>query len=134
MGGIITDSHLVARDRMGRLVTFLGRLVQDGWVGQARGIGIDTATAVLVEPTTGLATVVGSGTSDSAAFFVAPTAGSVLVCKPKSPQTYTDLSVVRLTPGETFDLSTWTGGAGLHDSISARDGVLTPLGAGTISG
>ena len=50
MGGKITDSHFVARDRMGRLVTFLARIVQDGWATEARGIGIDEKTALGIRP------------------------------------------------------------------------------------
>src|SRR5215212_5066105 len=65
MGGIITDSHFVTRDRMGRLITFLARIVQDGWTPTAKGIGIDERTALAVEPS-GRVTVFGSG----AAYFL----------------------------------------------------------------
>lgn len=134
MGGVITDSHLVQRDRMGRLVTFLARLAQDGWAGQPRGIGVDYETAVEVEPKTGRATVVGSAPF-SAAFFLEPTASSLLVCQPKTALTYTNLSVVRLTPGETFNLNTWSSHDGLDYSLSADNGILTSsLGAGRIYG
>src|SRR5581483_6810491 len=50
MKGIITDSHFVKRDRMGRLVTFLARLIEDGWTKLARAVCIDEQTALLVEP------------------------------------------------------------------------------------
>ena len=33
----ITDSHFVARDRMGRLITFLARIATDGWTASADG-------------------------------------------------------------------------------------------------
>ena len=59
MKGIITDSHFSTRERMGRLVTFLARIVQDGWASEVHGIGIDETTAVLVEK--GKASVVGKG-------------------------------------------------------------------------
>ena len=39
--GMITDSHFSARQRMGRSITFLSRIVQDGWAAQGHGIGID---------------------------------------------------------------------------------------------
>ena len=41
--GLITDSHFMARNREGRLVAFITRL-------NARGLGIDEATAVLLQP------------------------------------------------------------------------------------
>ena len=48
LAGIVTDTHFVERDRMGRLLVFLARIVQDGWAKTARGIGVDRETAVLV--------------------------------------------------------------------------------------
>ena len=33
------DSHFVTRDRMGRSLTFLARIVNNGWAAQPRGIG-----------------------------------------------------------------------------------------------
>ena len=34
---------------MGRLMTFLARIVNDGWAAQARGIGVDESTTVAVD-------------------------------------------------------------------------------------
>lgn len=48
--GIITDSHFSARKRMYRTITFMSRIIQDGWATQVHAIGIDETTAVLVEP------------------------------------------------------------------------------------
>src|SRR4029434_6875584 len=59
------DSHFVTRDRMGRSLVFLARIVNSGWATQPRGIGIDEETALLVLPT-GAATMVGTG----AAYFL----------------------------------------------------------------
>lgn len=55
----ITDTHLVVRDRFGRLVVFLARIIGDGLLppGSAvYGIGIDQASAVAVD-SDGTATV-----------------------------------------------------------------------------
>ena len=57
MHGLITDQHLIERDRMGRTLTFMARLVTDGWTSQPRAIAIDRETAVLVDAA-GHATVV----------------------------------------------------------------------------
>ena len=61
MAGLITDQHLQERDRMGRTVTFLARLVQDGWTNEARAIAADRETALLVDPDDGSAQVISEG-------------------------------------------------------------------------
>jgi cyanophycinase len=42
---IITDSHFAKRDRMGRSLVFLARLIQDGWSREPREIAIDEKSA-----------------------------------------------------------------------------------------
>ena len=56
----LTDSHFAKRDRMGRTLVFLSRLVQDGWSKAPREVALDEKSAVLVEPD-GKGTVIGSG-------------------------------------------------------------------------
>jgi beta-aspartyl-peptidase (threonine type) len=50
--GVITDSHLTARQRLGRLIAFLARLTPGAEEKTSRlvGLGIDEATAVCIEP------------------------------------------------------------------------------------
>jgi cyanophycinase len=119
MGGIITDSHFVTRDRMGRLVAFLGRIVKDGWAGTAKGIGIDEMTALAVEPN-GTATIFGSG-----AVYFLRTPGQPEICKARTPLTFRNLSVYRASGSATFNLTTWTGTGGSAYTISAETGALT---------
>lgn len=115
----ITDSHLDARDRMGRLVTFMARVVNDGWTRSARGVGVDVETALLVE--NGQATRVGAGS----AYFL-QTVGLPQVCAPKTPLTYLNVGVQRLSGAGTFDLNAWAGyGSTANYSISAVKGALT---------
>ena len=57
LAGLITDQHLIERDRLGRTLTFMARLVIDGWTTDPRAIAIDRETAVLVDAD-GQATVV----------------------------------------------------------------------------
>jgi cyanophycinase len=47
----VTDSHFNARDRMGRLITFLGHAINSQWTGTAiaQAIGVDEETALLME-------------------------------------------------------------------------------------
>jgi cyanophycinase len=125
LAGIITDSHFVERDRMGRFVAFLARIVQDGWAAQARGIAIDSQTAVLVDEN-GAATVVGNGT----AYFMQTPPDGPQVCQSKTPLTFLDLSVYRVDASGTFDLPSWSGSGGTAYQLSAEDGVLTSTQAG----
>ena len=46
---ILTDSHFAKRDRMGRSLGFLARIVADGWSKTPREIAIDEKSALLVE-------------------------------------------------------------------------------------
>lgn len=54
----ITDSHFVTRDRMGRLVTFVARLLADKNDTSVYGIGIDEKTSILIDEK-GMGRVVG---------------------------------------------------------------------------
>jgi cyanophycinase len=123
----ITDSHFHDRDRLGRLLAFLARLVQDGWTSAARAIAVDEMTAVLVE-VDGVATVVDQrpeGERGSVCFLRAP--GPPQTCRPGQPLTYEDVAVYRIRasdPGALFDLRSWQGQGGESYSVSARQGVV----------
>jgi len=119
MSGIITDSHFAARDRMGRLVTFLARIMQDDWSSDAKGIGIDERTALLVEQN-GSVSLVGTG----AAYFLR-TPGKPEVCESRTGLTFRNLSVYRIDGSGTFNLSKWSGKGGSTYSLSAENGILT---------
>jgi cyanophycinase len=123
MDDTITDSHFVARDRMGRLVTFLARIVQDGRATEARGIGVNEKTALGVEPN-GDVKFFGLCDEVSSAYFLC-TPGPPEVCEPKTPLTYLGISVYKITATGTFNLASWEGGGGVAYSLSAVDGVLT---------
>jgi cyanophycinase len=116
---VITDSHFVARDRMGRHITFLARIVNDGWTVQAKGIAVDESNTVTVDEN-GKAMLYGAG----AAYFTR-TNGRPQVCAKNLPLTYKSVSVYRLRAGGTFDLPSWTGKGGTAYSVSAIAGVLS---------
>jgi cyanophycinase len=118
----ITDSHFVARDRMGRLVTFLARIVQDGWADGARGIGINEKTALGVEPNGDVALF---GLSDASAAYFLSAPGLPQICQDKTPLTYLDILVYRMTGSATFNLATWHGVGVTSYTISAEAGTLT---------
>ena len=67
LANTITDTHFVKRDRLGRLLVFMARILQDGWAERVRAIAVDENAAVLVEPD-GAAKVVGG-----AAYFLEST-------------------------------------------------------------
>lgn len=96
MDGILTDTHFSQRNRMGRLAGFLARSQ-----GQTRGLGVDEATAVLVEPD-GQGRVVGK----NSAYFVTPP-GPAEVLESGQPLTYRNLGILRLGAGETVNLNHW---------------------------
>ena len=67
----LTDTHLVVRDRFGRMIVFLARILHDGLLPNARvvyGLGIDQASAVVVDPA-GVGTVL-NGAGGRGAFLV----------------------------------------------------------------
>jgi len=119
LSGVITDSHFAARNRMGRLITFLARIVDAGWAEQARGIGIDEKTALAVDQD-GDVTVFGQG-----AVYFLETTGAPAVCQKNTPLTFENLSVYRISRDQgQFDLASWRGHGGAAYSLSAVDGVL----------
>jgi cyanophycinase len=101
----ITDTHFVTRDRMGRLLVFMARILASGDVKQTKGIGIDEQTAVLLEPD-GRSSIVGKG---AAYFLHAATPAPVL--KADTPLSIHDISVQKVTSGGSFDLHSWKGTA-----------------------
>jgi cyanophycinase len=115
----LTDSHFAKRDRMGRTLGFLARLVQDGWSKNPREVAIDEKSAVLLEAD-GKGTVVGSGRG---AYFLQVTSGPE-VCRPHTPLTIHNISVFRGPSGAHFDFKSWTGEGGDDYSISVENGVI----------
>jgi cyanophycinase len=96
----ITDQHFQQRDRMGRTLVFLARLIQDGVTESAWSIAVNERTSVVVDPK-GLATVMGDGP----AFFIFADHPPE-VCQPKTPLTYSNYKIWRVEVGGTFDLRT----------------------------
>jgi len=120
MGGLIVDPHVVERDRMGRLLTFMARIVNDGWAGSVHGLGVDVETALLLE--NGTATRVGAGS-----VYFLRTVGLPEVCKAKTPLTYRNITTQRLSGAGSFDMRNWASyqGGTVNYSISAVKGVLS---------
>ena len=96
----IIDTHFSERDRMGRLMTFVARLLRDGRASDALGIGVDENTSLIVDQN-GLAEVV--GVRDGFVYFVS---GDHLPekCEPQTPLTFSRFKIWKRGNGETFDL------------------------------
>lgn len=116
---LITDSHFAKRDRMGRTLGFLARIIQDGWSTNPREVAIDEKSAVLVEAD-GKALVVGTGRG---AYFMRPTHAPE-VCNKKVPLTFRTIDVYRVKAGGRFDLTSWAGLNGTAYSLSVVNGKI----------
>jgi cyanophycinase len=122
--GLITDSHFHARDRMGRTLVFLARMLEGDKLQEARGIAIDERTAVLSEKD-GKVVVVGEGS----AYFVRARQPAE-ICKPGVPLTARGFEVYRLAAGGDFDLKTWKGQGAAAYTLNVEAGVVTSTQAG----
>jgi cyanophycinase len=114
---ILTDSHFARRDRMGRSLGFLARIVQDGWSKAPREIAIDEKSALLVEAS-GRAKVVGTGLG---VYFLQVT-DAPEVCKPGLPLTLRNVAAYHAPTGATFDVRAWSGDGGEAYSLSVEAG------------
>ena len=120
LSGVILDSHFVEEDRMGRLTAFLGRIAQEGWSGEIKGIGIERETALLVEPE-GRVTVVGNAVFSHPAAYFLRMPGRPAVCEPRTPLKARDIQVQRLSADGTFDLRSWSATEGIRYTLSVEN-------------
>jgi cyanophycinase-like exopeptidase len=123
MSGLISDQHLIERDRLGRTLAFMARIVQDGWQAESRSIAIDRETAVLVDARGDATIVANADHATPYAYFIR--GGRPEVCQPKTPLTYRNLQVFRAQPGSRFDIPSWSGHNGTTYSLDVVKGVIT---------
>jgi cyanophycinase len=115
----LTDSHFAKRDRMGRTLVFLARIVQDGWSARPREIAIDEKSAVLIEAD-GRARVIGSG---KGAYFLSVEKPPEVCVEGKSLR-FRDVVVYHGGLGGEFDVRRWKPFAGSTYSLSVVEGEL----------
>ncbi len=118
MRSILMDQHFVKRDRLGRSIGFLARILQDSMATSIREIAVDERNAVLVDEN-GNATLIGKG----AAYFLRPTE-KPKVCQAGMPLTFRNIEVYKIKRGGSFRIPDWTGTGGTSYVLSAVDGVL----------
>jgi cyanophycinase len=128
---VITDSHFIKRDRMGRLVTFVARVKQDflppGIV--VHGVGIDEDGALLVEtrgPTAGVGMAMNLvANARSVVYILDSPDGPPQECAQGVPLNFGPVQVRPLLEGETIDFNNWVSeGTPKPYSLWARDGGL----------
>jgi cyanophycinase len=121
----LTDSHFAKRDRMGRTLVFLARIVQDGWSANPRAIAVDERSAVLVDAD-GKARVIGPGRG---AYFI-QVSEKPSVCRAKTPLSFYGIAVYHAPQRATFDVKTWTGSGGNYYSLSVEKGSVSTTAEG----
>lgn len=129
---LLADTHFVTRDRMGRSVTFLARLLEDvasPKVDEARVVGIDEHTALLLNITTGDVNTVGVGTA-----YVCYSDHKATVCAEDKPLTFQDLTCTRLSAKneDTFSFATFKGRTTVEYPSNVVNGVFTNLPYGPV--
>lgn len=118
---IITDSHLVTRDRIGRTVTFLARLQQDNLAGSPRAIAVDEGSALGVT-SAGAGTVFGTG---AGVYFMRVGATPTRVCQPGTALTFSPVTTVHVPVGKSFNIVSWSTADATPYTLSATTGVLS---------
>jgi cyanophycinase len=98
MRGIITDTHFTQRDRMGRTLVFMARILAANDVGHIKAIGISEATVLLVDRK-GIGRVMGKGPVH---VIVADKAPKVI--ERATPLTERGYKIWRFESGATIDL------------------------------
>jgi len=124
LDGILTDQHLVERDRIGRTLALLARLIVDGRTAVARGIAADRETAVHLDPETGDVTVHAKPDHETPYVYFLEQRNAPAVCEPNKPLSGVTTAVYRLAPGGSFNLESWSGTGGLAYSLAVEQGIL----------
>jgi cyanophycinase len=97
--GVITDTHFVARNRMGRTLAFLARLYKDRGSTPVLGVAVNERTSLVIDKA-GLGRVLGEGP-----VYVILADHAPELCQPGQPLSYRDFKLWRLEPGQTFDFA-----------------------------
>ena len=118
LDGIITDSHFHARDRMGRTLVFLARILEEGKLSEARAIAIDERTAALAKPN-------GQMEIDGVGFvYFVRARRRAGICRPGTPLTFGDIEIYRVPKGGSFDVKAWKGQGGTAYRLDVENGLV----------
>jgi cyanophycinase-like exopeptidase len=125
---VLTDQHLQERDRIGRTVALLARLIRDGWDADPRAIAADRETALHIDPATGTAEVFATADHPTPYVYFLRPSEPPEPCEPGQPLTFRNVDVYRIGPGGRFDLRGWNGTGGISYRLSAEAGQLRSSG------
>jgi cyanophycinase-like exopeptidase len=98
MDRLITDSHFQARDRMGRLITFVARRMAATGAESFSGLGVNEGTAVVVDSA-------GAGTVYGERAYLVHGDHPPQTLAPDTALTYAGVKIVRLPAGTSYDLT-----------------------------
>ena len=113
---VITDTHFVTRDRMGRTLTFIARIYTDSANPPIRGIGVNESTALLLDYSTGSIQTVGTG---SAYICNSANLKPSMICENDVPLTFHNITCHRLNIGNNYSFVNWSG-----DGITYKQNVV----------
>lgn len=122
LGGTILEPHFMQEGRHGRMATFLSRIARDGWDGEVRGLGIERRTALLVGPD-GSSRVIAAPDHPMACVSAFRLAAPPEACESGRALTASGIELIRIGPGETLDLRSWSTTRGKSTRLSVEDGV-----------
>eukprot|EP00456_Euglypha_rotunda_P062917 TRINITY_DN5310_c0_g1_i13.p1 TRINITY_DN5310_c0_g1~~TRINITY_DN5310_c0_g1_i13.p1 ORF type:complete len:162 (-),score=13.64 TRINITY_DN5310_c0_g1_i13:84-569(-) len=129
MTNIITDSHEVARDRMGRSAVFLARMYKDFGFQNPIGVAVDEETDIALSPN-GVGVAWGTGTA-----YIIKLSSPLqsFVCENRTPVTIVRVDGVRLdtSKGDTYNFVTGAT-TGTSYNFNITNGVIqgNPYGPG----
>jgi cyanophycinase len=113
MGNVITDSHFSERDRLGRTITFMARMIKDGRssVTNTRAIAVDDYTGVGIDEQGNVLVMGDPSYEDYAFFFSANTAPNT--CEPKKRLHWTNAVTAykikgSANPSVSFNVQAWS--------------------------
>ncbi len=115
---VITDTHFSTRDRLGRLLVFMARILASGQIQTVHGLAVDQQTALLVDGQ-GQGEVAGLG-----AVYLFGAAGVPAICRPNTPLTFGPISVLKVIAGGKLDVPKRQGD-GTSYSLSVRAGEIS---------
>ncbi|MDX1480253.1 MAG: cyanophycinase [Woeseiaceae bacterium] len=122
---VLTDQHLLERDRMGRTVAMLARLMADGWATEARAIAADRETALHIDPVSGRSVVRATADHETPYVYLLRARRPPAICEAGRPLIFEGIEVRRLSDGDSFDVIEWSGDDGVGYELNVRDGVLS---------
>jgi len=102
LNNLITDSHFRDRDRMGRLITFMARILTDKWSSHVRGVGLDENVAIGID-----ANGIGEVFSDAGHAYLLEAESRPNSCAKSEPLTFDGVTVRKLPGNTKFDFKNW---------------------------